>query len=194
MKTINFCGDSFCIYTKNSDVAWTTLLASKLNTSIIGYGKAGAAHEHAIKTFDSTADYTIFCWTEPHRLYHIKYPLNMATAESDTHKHRIYAAANVYYKYLHNMDLAIERHNRDLYWFDSNVLSSYQGLAIHIPCFYKIHKFNNGININTPLNKLRNNPGKIHVPEDIEPANHMTKQQNFKLATKLHKIILEYYK
>ena len=104
-KWINYmnCGDSFCKLTKNSDVAWTTLLASKLNANIIGYGKSGAAHEHAIKTFDSKADYTIFCWTEAHRLYHVKYPLSIASAENDQHKHRIYGAANVYYKYLHNM-------------------------------------------------------------------------------------------
>ena len=189
MKTINFCGDSFCIYTKNSDVAWTTLLASKLNTSIIGYGKSGAAHEHAIKTFDDTADYTVFCWTEPHRLYHVKYPLSIVSAENDQHKHRIYGAANVYYKYLHNMDLAIERYNRDLYWFDSIVLSKYKGLAIHIPCFTTIYKFTNHININTPINKLRDNPGKMNVPKTLEIANHMTKQQNAMLADKLRLLI-----
>jgi hypothetical protein len=192
MKYINFCGDSFCRHTRAAEIAWTTLLASKLNVNILGYGKSGAAHEHAIKTFDSIADYTVFCWTEPHRLYHIKYPLSIGSAEADQHKHRIYGAANVYYKYLHNSNLAIERQSRDLYWFDNVVLSKYKGLAIHIPCFSKIYKFTNHININTPLNQLRDNPDKFPVSKDIEPANHMTKQQNSMLADKLYNIIKQH--
>ena len=194
MKTINFCGDSFCQLepiVSNRSLSWTTLLASKLNANILGYGKAGAAYEHAIQTFDSTADYTIFCWTEPNRLYHIKYGLNMDSAESNQHKHRTYAAAKVYYKYLHNINLACERQIRDLYWFDHVILNNYQGLAIHLYCYDVRHTFTNGITINTTLDprpmreilEIKNIKDELH--------NHLTEQENSGLADKIYDIIKE---
>ena len=58
MKTINFCGDSYC--KKAIPEAYTTILAKKLNAKIIGLGAAGSAYEHAIQSFDPSADYTVF--------------------------------------------------------------------------------------------------------------------------------------
>ena len=42
---------------------------------------------------------------------------------------------HVYYKYLHNWELAEERYVRELYWFDKTVLSNYKGKAVHLFCF-----------------------------------------------------------
>ena len=196
MQTINFCGDSFCQLepiVNNRSLSWTTLLASKLNVNIIGYGKAGAAYEHAIKTFDSTADYTIFCWTEPNRLYHAKYPLNVGLADVNSHTHPIYAEAKVYYKYLHNIDLACERQIRELYWFDHVILSTYQGLAIHLYCYDVRHTFTNGITINTTLDTrpMREILGIKNIKNEIH--NHLTEQENSGLADKIYNIIKEHH-
>ena len=51
--TVNFCGDSFCA-SKNK-FAWCHLLSKKINAKIIGLGKSGSAHEHAIKSFNPNA-------------------------------------------------------------------------------------------------------------------------------------------
>ena len=59
MKTINFCGDSFCARdTLEEDklkYSWTSLLANKLNYKIIGGGKPGAAYEHAFRSFNDSS-------------------------------------------------------------------------------------------------------------------------------------------
>ena len=62
MKTINFCGESFCQkepIVSNRSLSWTTLLADKLNASIIGWGKPGAAYEHAFNCYDDHGRYRI---------------------------------------------------------------------------------------------------------------------------------------
>jgi hypothetical protein len=71
---INFTGDSFCYKGGQdddrpySDIAWTTLLADRLGASIVGLGRSGSSHEHVFKTFNSSADINVICWTEPQRL------------------------------------------------------------------------------------------------------------------------------
>ena len=204
MKTINFCGDSFCAYHAVSS-AWTKLLAHRLNVNIIGYGKSRSAHEHAIQTFNNTADYTIFCWTEAHRLYvNQTYCTSLLTLEAMFNPESTISeysptptqrdkAAYIYYKYLYKPKLHSQRQIRDLYWFDNVVLSQYKGVAIHLFCFRNTYTFTNGININTPLNQLRDNPNKFPVSLDIEPANHLTEQQNSGLADKIYDIIKEHH-
>ena len=98
MSKINFCGDSFCA--DLSHLAWTSLVASQLGAQIIGYGKKGMAHEYAIQCFDPAADFTVFCWTEPHRIWHPTLPLNMAHVEDQRDTSSTYKAAYVYYKFL----------------------------------------------------------------------------------------------
>ena len=107
MKTINFCGDSFCM--NESEKSWCVILAKKLNAKIVGFGKGGTAHEHAIKSFNPKADINIFCWTEYNRVYHKKYLLNFNNVDKNINqKNKVYAAAKVYYKYLHDYTYAKE--------------------------------------------------------------------------------------
>jgi hypothetical protein len=190
MKTINYCGDSFCktggTVGDYPDVAWTTLLAKQLDAKIIGLGKSGTAHENAIQSFVDTADYTVFCWTEPHRLWHPKYPINMARADRYKKELRIYAVADLYYKYLHDTEYAIERFQRDCYWFDNAVLSKYKHKCIHLNSFHNWYDWTSGIAHQLgPLNSLRTVPGNY---SDDEVANHFTKQQNEQLADELYYI------
>ena len=196
MKTINFCGDSFCQLepkVSNRSLSWTTLLADKLNTSIIGWGRPGVACEHVFKSYDEQADYTIFCWTDPNRLY-VNSEYSAMVGELDKHMYNlgglhnnIAKAAYAYYKYLHNIPVAKQRYIRELYWFDHAILSNYKGVTIHLPCFDIFYTFSNGINTNTPLDAMRS--------KDVrnELNNHFTKQENARLADKIYNIIKEHH-
>ena len=152
MAKINFCGDSFCA--EACSQSWTTQLATALNAKIVGLGGGGHAHERAIKTFDPSADYTVFCWTEPHRLYHPDVPIGVGTCDhykKAKKSNNLIAAAYVYYKYLHNWELAEERYVRELYWFDKTVLSNYKGKVVHLFCFEFFYEFENGVTFSKPL-------------------------------------------
>ena len=196
MKTINFCGDSFCQLVPKVDdrsLSWPILLADKLNTSIIGWGRPGVACEHVFKSYDEQADYTIFCWTDPNRLYvNSKYSVMIGDLTEDIRiKGGIKAdkdkAAYAYYKYLHNIPVAKQRYIRELYWFDNTILNNYKGVAIHLPCFDTYYTFSNGINTNTPLDDMRSKDLKNEL------NNHFTKQENVRLADKIYSIIKEHH-
>lgn len=192
MKTINFCGESFCQKEPdNYSLSWTTLLANKLNASIIGWGKPGAAYEHAFNCYDEQANYTIFCWTDPNRLYvDSEYSTNLGELNENVKtkggvKGARDKAAYAYYKYLWNKQLTQKRFSRELYWFDHAILSNYKGVAVHLACFDVWHVFTHGMNINTPLDAMRSKDVKNEL------MNHFTKQENVRLADKIYNIIKE---
>lgn len=182
-KTINFCGDSFC--QKLHSPAWTYLLAELLDCKILGGGKGGSAHEHAIHTFDETADYTVFCWTEPHRLYHPDYGLNTGSAEKHKKNNNIYAGAFAYYKFVHDFAYAEKRQMRELYWFDHEVLSKYSGKIVHCWNFMKTYEWKHGAVYNEIL---------FDGEEDHSGrTNHFTDEQNYNLAHELYNLIRRTY-
>jgi len=217
MKTINFCGDSFCEHHRVLD-SWTKLLAHKLNVSIVGWGKGSSAHEHAIKSFNNTADCTVFCWTEAHRIYvDTTYTTNLWNLEAMFNPDKLGLspamklqqktptnrdkAAYTYYKYLYNPSLHFQKQIRDLYWFDNVVLSKYKGLAIHLFCFNNTYTFTNGINVSDILYhrtreyKVKNlNPDYTLQDDDYNAyANHLSKEENTRLADKIYNIIKEHH-
>ena len=182
-KTINFCGDSFCENIEPS--AWTYILADLLGCDIVGKGKAGSAHEHAIQSFDETADITVFCWTEPDRLYHPTYPINSSSALHFKSKNRLYAAAHAYYTYVHDFDYSKTKQMRELYWFDHEVLSKYSGKIVHCWCFEQTYDWKHGAVYNESLKALeKNHSGRI---------NHFTEEQNYNLAHELYNLIRRTY-
>ena len=185
MAKINFCGDSFC--RKASAEGWPRILATALNAEIVGLGKSGSAVEHAIRSFDTQADYTVFCWTEPHRLYHPDYPISFARAEAEQNINLVYKAAYEYYKYLHDTDLTEKRYVRDLYWFDTQCLNEYEGKAIHLFCFECLYEFSNGVTFFHPLNLRRDVPFAMN--NSAEVANHLTVEQNKQLADELYECL-----
>ena len=185
MKTINFCGDSYCA-TDNKLDSWPVLLARLLNYKAMGFGKDGSSYEHAIQTFDEAADATVFCWTEPHRLYHPTEQINTAAAEQYKDK-KLYAAALDYYKYLHINWHMIDRANRDKYWFDNVKLKYYKGKILHLFCFESArYPFKNGIICSrTPLKSMAVPEGK----GGMGYANHLSREHNIKLAEALYKLL-----
>jgi hypothetical protein len=141
-KTVNFCGDSFC--ESLDENSWTVQLTQQLNYKMIGRGKLGSAHEHAIQSFNPSADLTIFCWTEPHRLYHKTHRLNMSSCDALRDQNPVYEAGYQYYKYIHDAEHMIQRQKRDFYWFDQEVLSLYSGTCIHLWCYQKTYQWRKG--------------------------------------------------
>lgn len=180
-NTINFCGDSFCA--SQGEDSWTTILARLLGYKICGRGKKGSAYEHAIKTFDSTATATVFCWTETHRIYHPKESLNFGTVEEKRHNCKIHAAAHEYYKYLHTFDQDFERKQRDFFWFDEKVLKRYRGKLVHLFSFPSaVYSFKHGKVIRRPLSLAKAGPTRLY-------PNHLTKENNVKLANSLYELL-----
>jgi hypothetical protein len=183
MATINFCGDSFCA--KVGPLAWTSILANKLNAEIVGTGVSGSSHEQAIVSFNSKSDYTVFTWTEYNRLYKKDYPINTANTEVFKDKDVVYKAASWYYKYLHDKEYARMRQIRDLYWFDKEILAAYKGICLHLFCFEKTYTFSNGKNNNILLYPLSSNNEKLKDQTGI--YNHFTTIENKALAELLAK-------
>lgn len=194
---INFTGDSFCYKggaddtRQGADIAWTTLLAEKLTASVVGLGRSGSSHEHVFRTFNSSAEINVICWTEPQRLYHEHYPTSLSMAESRREMSKYYQAVYDYYKYIHNPHMAKERYKRDLYWFDHTVLANYEGLAVNLFSFSnRLYKFTHGINdFRTPLNTLRSVPFEKQ-PDEV--ANHFTVEQNAEFAGWMYDLIKKY--
>lgn len=154
----------------------------------MGTGKGGAAHEHAIKTFNEKADITIFCWTESNRLYHKKYILNPGTIrhhllQNKENSEKVFLAANAYYQRIFDKKLAKERQIRDLFWFDHCVLEKVNKTFLHLFCFENTYFFKNGINTSLVISKKFNpvysfNEFKVNVPI----YNHLTPKDNKELA------------
>ena len=192
MKTINFCGDSFCardgLDKDRLKYSWTSLLANKLNCKIIGGGRGGAAYEHAIRSFNDKAGITIFCWTDSDRIYNKKYIINGKTANKYKDINSVYKAADYYYNYLHDSSLSKLRYMRELYWFDQTILSKYKGTIIHMSCFHTVYQFTNGINIPGLLYWF---PQSRKGIDKEEIANHLTIQENIKLANKIYKVLIK---
>ena len=166
-------------------------LAKKLDASIIGYGKESSAHEHAIKSFTFDANITVFCWTEPHRLYHTTLGINMKSAIRYAEVEPAMKAAVDYYKYIHNKEYAEERQIRDLYWFDNEVLSHYKGKIIHFFSMSQIlYEFRNGYTNNIPLNNIFNAGRRPCRPSDNKNFfNHLSRDDNKKLAQLTFKLL-----
>lgn len=153
------------------------------------------AHEHAIASFEEDADVTVFCWTEPHRLYYKDYALNFATvfspASDKYFKEKLGAAkdpvrgsAFYFFKYLHDVEYFEKRQMRDLYWFDKEILSNYKGLAVHCFCFQNTYTFEHGVTYCKLLNEARSFKA---MGGDIE--NHKNELQNTMLADDLYRLI-----
>jgi len=160
------------------------------NTTIVGEGISGAAHEHTIQTFNAEADINIFCWTEAQRFYHKTYYINGSSIErliKQKTKMPVYQAAGIYYKYLHDFEYAEKRQYRDLYWFDQEILSKYKGTAVHLWSFQNIYMFKHGITMTQPITKVfQTYPEKSELPT----LNHLSLEDNKKLA----EIVLKYLK
>jgi hypothetical protein len=180
-KTINFCGDSYCA--SNTEKSWITILSNLLGYKTIGRGKNGSAHEHAIQSFNPKADITVFCWTEPHRIYHPTYSLNSTTARRNKNGNKVYAAAHAYYHFVHDWQHNKLRQMRELYWFDHEVLSKYSGKVVHCWGFENTYDWKHGTVYDDVFCEWSDPQG------DGKRINHFTIEENKLLANNLYKLL-----
>ena len=194
MKTIQFCGDSFCASTVST--SYTVLLSDMLNASMIGRGRAGSAHEHAIRTFDTSADYTVFCWTESQRLFLAdeEMDINLTTATKyteqsgvNTNTKNIAKAAFVYFRYIGHQPMQTaynkQRQMRDLYWFDHEVLSKSNSKIIHYFNRRVTYQFKHGYQMPDTIHNDFKIPPVEHNPHYY---NHLSEKDNKILADNLY--------
>ena len=128
MKSIGFFGDSFCA--GREPESWCVLLANKLEANIVHWGEPGKSiwstffsFERA-KHFNRIPDYSVFCWTEPYRMYHKELVLSANTERLPHVNPKIYDALDDYWVYLHDYKKDELAYTYSLKHFDSQILSS----------------------------------------------------------------------
>jgi hypothetical protein len=182
-KTIQFCGDSFCA----DEEGYLSTLSNLLNAKIVTKGEQGSSQEHAILTFNSDVDYTVFCWTEEHRIYHSQRDdLNMAICESMKDSSDYYLAGSIYYEKLHDFNWAERRAYRDLYWFDREVLSKSKSKIIHCFGFKNRFNFAHGYILSKPISSIFNTQKTFVTKKKV--FNHMNERDNDLFAQLLFNI------
>lgn len=132
-STIGYFGDSFCANTSKD--SWITILAEKLSADIVNTGKPGSSMWTAILDFErlkneaTLPDVCIFCWTNPHRLYHPKKHLNLRDLPKDSN---LADAVKKYFGYLWFNDKEFLNYKYVLQYFDQNEISKIKGIKYQI--------------------------------------------------------------
>lgn len=192
MKTIGFFGDSFCA--SNQPESWCNILQQKLGAARIRwFGNPGTSIWSVFFQFNKlieqnrVPDICVFCWTEPHRLYHPEFILSVGTQPLEGVDPKIYEALDNYWKYLHNNEKAEMAYEYALRFYDQNVLSKLDNEIIQMWSF----KPNTNIELHTGTfvdecmfefsksNGVKNGWG-------VGTINHMTVDQNKQWAEKIY--------
>ena len=186
--TINFCGDSYCAWIDDrTKPSWCVHLANKLNAKIIGGGKEATAYEYAIKSFNSSADINIFCWTHVNRLYHKDYHCSLTNGvlplRGGNNNELLTLLGESFYRNFFDLNYFRTLQMRSLYWFDQEVLSKYSGLSLHIFNFEKTYTFSNGLNYDRILRDLY-----ASSKTELTPC-HMSDENNELVAEEVYSLL-----
>lgn len=134
---IGFFGDSFCAEEYSRSFQYTTyisMLKTHYNAEIVHLGQGGSSASDLIllqlKPFidkNKVPDICIFCWTEPHRLFHRTVRnLNYASANESSNEwvknSKIWKAAQDYYEYLWDHEYTQLQYQALLEHTDNNIL------------------------------------------------------------------------
>jgi hypothetical protein len=127
MTTMGFFGDSFCA--GREPESWCVLLSQKLNANIVHWGEPGRSIWSVFFKFnqlieqDRVPDISVFCWSEPYRLYHPNLILSANTEPLEGVDPNVYRALDDYWKYLHSYDKDEMAYEYALKYYDQNILS-----------------------------------------------------------------------
>ena len=205
MKTIGFFGDSFCA--SNQPESWCNILQQKLGARRIRwFGEPGRSVWNTMIKFnklietDQVPDISVFCWTEPYRLYHPDLILTANTEPLEGVDPNLYKALDDYWKYLHSYDKDHLTYEYALKYYDQHVLSKVKSEIVQMWSFRPFEtagkdaniKLQTGIVIDESLmsfskqNKDSNwRMGGIINQCDLG-INHMTVEQNQEWAEKVY--------
>lgn len=168
-KTIGFFGDSFCAHPGRSN--WLGKIAHHLDARIVHAGISGSSYWTTIMDYVDNfedyrnLDYTIFCWTDPHRIYH---PRGDITGAGSLSKNDIiHKSARMYFENLRSFRKEQMEFTAAAHWFDDRYLSRTAGKIIHLWSFGNprkeswrdaelddiefLHAWKHGTEVRTPL-------------------------------------------
>ena len=200
MKTIGFFGDSFCAGREKE--SWCVLLADRLDAKIVNWGRPGRSIWSTFMRFNNRIennqipDYSVFCWTEPYRLYHRDLILSANTEPLDGVDPNIYKALDDYWKYLHDYDKDEMSYEYALRYYDQNVLSKIQKEVVQMWSFKPFETAGKDAGIKLQSGKFIDESmfefSKTNGVKDgwgIGEINHMTIEQNTQWAEKVYEVI-----
>lgn len=200
MKTIGFFGDSFCADT--TDDSWCNIFADKIGSGDpVCYGGKGESIWNTFFKFndrikqDTVPDISVFCWTEPYRLYHPRMILTANVIPSKHEDPNVYKALDDYWKYLHNYDKDEMAYEYSLKHYDQNVLAKVDKKIIQLWSFRPFETASKDANIQLQtglfVNKSLYSTAKSDRGKD-KVINHMSKDMNRMLATQLVDVSRQY--
>ena len=195
MKSIGFFGDSFCASKRKE--SWCNILQEKLGADkIISFGNPGKSiwsvffQYNKLIEQNAVPDISIFCWTEPYRLYHPKHILSANTQPLEGVDPNVYKALDEYWIHLHNYGKDEMAYEYSLKHYDQNILSKVDSEIVQMWSFrpFETAGKDAGIKLNT---------GKF-IDESVYAfsggkdawgkgtINHMTAEQNQQWAEKVY--------
>ena len=198
MKTIGFFGDSFCA--SNQTESWCNILQEKLGANKIRwFGNPGTSIWSVFFQYNKlieqkqTPDISVFCWTEPYRLYHPKLVLSANTEPLEGVDVNVYKTLDNYWKYLHNYDKDEIAYDYALKYYDTQILSKVDSEIIQMWSFRPFEtagkdakiKLHTGTFIDESMFAFSKTAG-IRDGWGIGEINHMTVEQNKLWADKVY--------
>jgi len=203
MKTIGFFGDSFCA--SNQPESWCNILQQKLGADRIRwFGNPGRSiwsvffQYNKLIEQNAVPDISIFCWTEPYRLYHPKHILSANTQPLEGVDPNMYKALDDYWVYLHNYDKDEMAYEYSLKHYDQNILSKVDSEIVQMWSFrpfetadkYAGIKLNTGTFIDESMFEFSLEAG-TKDGWGTGTINHMTVEQNQQWADKIYEAMNE---
>ena len=199
MKSIGFFGDSFCA--SNQPESWCNILQDKLGANKIRwFGNPGKSiwsvffqYNKLIKE-NKVPNISIFCWTEPYRLYHPAHVLSANTQPLEGVDPKIYKALDEYWIHLHNYDKDELKH------YDQNILSKVDSEIVQMWSFRPFEtagkdagiQLTTGTFIDESMFTFSKSAG-IKDGWGTGDINHMTVEQNEQWAEKVYGSLLARY-
>jgi hypothetical protein len=192
MKTIGFFGDSFCA--SNQPESWCNILQEKLGANRIRwFGEPGRSIWNTMFKFNKlisqnrVPDISVFCWTEPYRLYHPELILSLNTKPLEGIDPNIYNTLDNYWKYLHSTEKDDMAYEYALKHYDQNILSEVNSEIVQMWSFRPENSFKltTGTFIDESMFEFSKGAG-VKDGWGIGTVNHMTEEQNQQWADKVY--------
>lgn len=198
MKTIGFFGDSFCA--SNQPESWCNILQNKLGCSRIRwFGEPGKSIWSTFFRYNNLIqkkalpDISVFCWTEPYRLYHPRHILSANTQPLEGVDPNLYKALDQYWIHLHNYDKDEMAYEYALKYYDQNVLSKVDSQVVQMWSFRPFETAGKDAKIVLESGKFIDESMFSFSGGDDEwgtgTINHMTIEQNRQWAEKVYERI-----
>tara|TARA_R110000803_G_scaffold63556_1_gene124222 strand:- start:325 stop:936 length:612 start_codon:yes stop_codon:yes gene_type:complete len=198
MKTIGFFGDSFCA--SNQPESWCNILQEKLGADRIRYfGNPGRSIWSTMFKFNGlieqnrVPDISVFCWSEPYRLYHPNLIMSANTEPMDGVDPNVYKALDDYWKYLQNYDKDEMAYEYALKYYDQAILSKVDKQIVQMWSFKPFETADKDAKIELTTGTFIDESMFAFSKSDGEKdgwgegtINHMTVEQNQQWAEKVH--------